>query len=72
MEKITISGLSDEARQQLLARLPVHAGSRLSSLKYRDYFAAVDGIDGNLEFAIVLLPNGKAELRITADYNKMK
>jgi outer membrane protein assembly factor BamA len=66
VEKITVSGLSNEAQQQLLSRLPVHVGSRLSSMKFRDYFAAIDRLDKDLEFAIVMLPDGKAELRITA------
>jgi hypothetical protein len=66
VEKITVAGLTSEAQQQILARLPLHIGSRLSSSVIRNCYAAVSGFDKNLEFAIVMLPDGKAELRITA------
>src|SRR5581483_5952017 len=68
VKTLSISGLSDEARADLLSRLPVHEGDTLSAESLRqlvqtvksfDEHLAVDAVPSNGDAAILIrLPSG--------------
>jgi TonB family protein len=61
---VAIIGLSDSAREQLSAQLPVHTGDSWSpelALRTREIVSA---FDSHLSSSVLILPNGSAELRI--------
>ena len=64
VESIVISGLTPEAEARLRSMLAIHKGSRLSNAVLREGFTTVNQFDRTLEFAVVMLADGLAELRI--------
>jgi TonB family protein len=64
LKSITIEGLSDQARADLLARLPVHEGDTLSRAQTAQVFQAVKEFDEHLTSAVRPQPNGNLALII--------
>jgi len=65
LENIVVTGLSDSARDNLLAHLPIHAGDSLSSESLSKAIEAARTFDPHLSGMALNLPDGNAELRIT-------
>jgi len=61
---IDITGVSDEARQQLLAQLPVHAGDQLDAARYLEITKAVSSFDSHLSIALANAADGATTVRI--------
>ena len=61
---IVVVGLSDSAREQLLAQLPVHTGDTLSPEVTSRVVDAVKAFDTHLSTRVLNLPDGSAELHI--------
>ena len=64
LKSIAIEGLSDQARADLLARLPVHEGDTLSRAQTAQVFQAVKEFDEHLTPALRPQPNGTLALLI--------
>jgi len=64
VNSIAITGLSDEARAQLLAQLPVHEGEPLSQETFSKAMQAVTGFDSHLGMLASPGPTGQVSLRI--------
>jgi TonB family protein len=58
LKSITIEGLSDQARADLLARLPVHEGDTVGRAQAAQVFQAVKEFDEHLTLALRPQPNG--------------
>jgi TonB family protein len=79
VKSIDVSGISDEARQQLLAQLPVHAGEQIDASKYLELNKAVTSFDSHLavgwsldregQFAVHIAAPGAAPQRIRVGGN---
>jgi TonB family protein len=63
---VDVSGLPDEASQQLLAHLPVHAGEQLDWAKLNELTTAVKSFDPHLNMALATAPDGGTTVRIAA------
>ena len=64
LKSIAIEGLSDQARADLLARLPVHEGDTLRRAQAPQVLQAVKEFDEHLTSAVRLQPNGNLALII--------
>lgn len=65
IENIVVTGLSDTARDELLAQLPVHAGDAWSQELASKAVQAARAFDEHLSARAAYLPDGNMELRIT-------
>jgi TonB family protein len=63
---ITVAGLSDQARDELFATLPVHEGDALIPQDLEKTAQAVKAFDEHLAVRWILGPNGSRTLQITA------
>jgi TonB family protein len=66
LKTIDIQGLSDASRDQLLAKLPVRVGDTLAEDSMEKVDAAVKQFDEHLGLSMVTVPDGRVEIRITA------
>jgi TonB family protein len=64
LKSINTESLSDSARNDLLARLPVRIGDPLSPVVLKQTEAALHDFDEHLRWEFVATPDGQAELRI--------
>ncbi len=64
VSSIETPGLSDQAREELLARLPVHAGDALESSKVPEIAGSVKTFDSHLVLMMVPAKDGTVTLRI--------
>lgn len=64
LKSINAESLSDSARNDLLARLPVRVGDPLSPVVLKQTEAALHDFDEHLRWEFVATPDGQAELRI--------
>lgn len=65
LKSIDVAGLSDQARDELLARLPVHEGDSVSMMQLGAITKAVREYDSHLSASISIAPDG-ATLHILA------
>ncbi|MFY9727278.1 MAG: M56 family metallopeptidase [Bryobacteraceae bacterium] len=68
LKSITVSGLSDQAKADLLARLPVHEGDTLTPDTMERVGHVVKGFDEHLHVGVGVL-NGNAQMHISPDEN---
>ena len=66
VKNVEVLGTSDEARQQLLAQLPVHAGEQLDSTKFAELNNAVNAFDPHFAVTLAITPDGGTTVRILA------
>ncbi|MGD0667367.1 MAG: M56 family metallopeptidase [Bryobacteraceae bacterium] len=64
LKSITVSGLSDQAKADLLARLPVHEGDALTPDTMEKVGQVVKGFDEHLHVGVGVL-NGNAQMHIS-------
>jgi len=64
ISSIEMPGLSDQAREELLARLPVHPGDTLESSKVSEIAASAKAFDSHLALMVVPAGSGAVTLRI--------
>jgi TonB family protein len=60
--RINVVGLSDQARADLLAQLPLHEGDTLSVESFQNVIRVVKGFDEHLSFAV--MPAGSSEVTL--------
>ncbi len=66
LKGIAVLGLSDALRDDLLSRLPVHAGEKLSKESVENLERAIREFDEHLELQVLGTPDGQVEIRIVA------
>lgn len=70
IESIEVIGLSDAARSDLLAQLPVQVGDTVTQASLERVGAAIRKFDEHLEWRVVPLEKGGASIRIHAPGNE--
>ena len=66
LRSVNVIGLSDEARADLLGRLPVHTGDVISEETGKRTIQAVRDFDEHLQARFVPMPNGETTILIMA------
>jgi TonB family protein len=66
LKNIATEGLSDSAREELLAKLPAHIGETVTPESFEQVVAAVRSYDSHLLARMVVAPDGTGTLQVTA------
>jgi TonB family protein len=66
LKNITTEGIADSAREELLAKLPIHTGETITPESFEQVLAAVRMYDSHLLARIIVAPDGSGALQITA------
>ena len=66
LRSVNVIGLSDEARADLLSRLPVHQGDLISEETGKRTMQAVRDFDEHLQARFIPMPNGDTTIMIVA------
>jgi len=64
LKSIDVEGLSDQARDELLAQLPVHPGDQFDTAKMGEIGSTVKAFDSHLAMAVAPAGDGAVSLRI--------